>query len=237
MRKSNPRWHDDDGVDDKGGQPRTQACPVHRSGQGDHRGLGIGERAQREIGIVTMEHSDEVMDRLPRHPALVVLDFDGVLTDNMVYVDQDGIESVRCSKADSQGIGMVRQAGVPVVILSSEKNPVVSRRAEKLGIPCIQGVTQKIGEFRRLVAEYDVEVSDVVYVGNDANDIDCLRDAGCGLVVADAHRSAIAVADGVLSYPGGRGAVRELCDAILLRLASSRSPMGGREGIHDRRSA
>jgi len=159
---------------------------------------------------------------LPPRPALLVLDFDGVLTDNFVYVDQHGVESVRCSKEDGMGIALVRKAGVEVVILSSEENAVVQRRAEKLRIPCISAVADKLAAFRRLLVEHGVTAADVIFVGNDVNDLGCLREAGCGLVVADAHPDARAAADGALTRPGGQGAVRELCDAILAVIAADR---------------
>jgi YrbI family 3-deoxy-D-manno-octulosonate 8-phosphate phosphatase len=152
---------------------------------------------------------------LPERPALLVLDFDGVLTDNHVYVDEHGTESVRCSKEDSMGLSQLRKAGFPVLILSSEKNAVVQKRAAKLQIPCISGVDDKVVMFRQLVAERGLRAADVVFVGNDVNDLGCLAEAGCGLATADAHPKAKAAARGALSRCGGLGAVREVCDAVL----------------------
>src|SRR5262249_22104129 len=135
---------------------------------------------------------------LPARPGLLVLDFDGVLTDNFVTVDQDGAESVRCSKEDSLGLALLRKHGFPVVILSTEANPVVARRAAKLKLPCVAGVEDKTAAFHGLLRDRGVRAEDVVYVGNDVNDVGCLRAAGCGLVVADAHARARQEADGVL---------------------------------------
>jgi YrbI family 3-deoxy-D-manno-octulosonate 8-phosphate phosphatase len=167
---------------------------------------------------MTSTHHAKLRQLLPARPALLVLDFDGVLTDNFVVVDQHGVESVRCSKEDGMGLSLVRKAGLPVVILSSEENPVVQRRAEKLRLPCISGVADKTAAFRQLLTEHGVAAADVIFVGNDVNDLGCLREAGCGLAVADAHESARSAADGVLSRPGGHGAVRELCDTLLAAL-------------------
>src|SRR5262245_48313888 len=155
---------------------------------------------------------------LPGRPALLVLDFDGVLTDNYVSVDENGVESVRCSKEDSLGLSLLRKRGFPVVILSTEASPVVQKRAAKLKLPWVSGVADKTEAFHRLLDERGVPAADVVFVGNDVNDLGCLRAAGCGLVVADAHPRARAEADGVLSRPGGHGAVREVCEAILFAL-------------------
>ena len=168
---------------------------------------------------MTSAHHIKLRRLLPARPVLLVLDFDGVLTDNFVYVDQNGVESVRCSKEDGMGLALVRKAGLSVIILSSEENPVVQRRAEKLRVPCISGVADKTAAFRQLLAQRGVAAADVIFVGNDANDVGCLREAGCGLVVADAHPSAADAAVGVLSRPGGRGAVRELCDVLLTVLS------------------
>jgi len=156
--------------------------------------------------------------QLPARPALLVLDFDGVLTDNFVHVDEHGVESVRCSKEDSMGLSLLRERGVPAVILSTETNPVVAARARKLRLPCFAGIADKGRALREIAAQHDVPLEHVIYLGNDVNDNDCLRLAGCGLVVEDAHPRARAVADGVVPRPGGRGAVREVCEAILALL-------------------
>src|SRR5262245_36758431 len=173
-------------------------------------------------------HHHKLRQLLPERPALLVLDFDGVLTDNSVYVDENGVESVRCSKGDGMGLGLVRKAGLSVIILSSEENAVVRRRAEKLRVPCISGVADKTAAFRQLLATQGVSAAEVIFVGNDVNDLGCLREAACGLAVADAHASAIQAADGVLSRPGGHGAVRELCDVLLTVLTAAERP--GDEG-------
>ncbi len=155
---------------------------------------------------------------LPASPRLLVLDFDGVLTDNFVYVDEQGVESVRCSKEDSLGISLLRQRSFPVVILSTETNAVVRSRAKKLKLPCLSGISDKETAFRDLLAEHQVAARHVIYVGNDVNDLGPLRQAGCGLVVEDAHRVAKQAARAVIPWPGGRGAVRAVCDAILAKL-------------------
>ncbi len=152
---------------------------------------------------------------LPSQPVLLVVDFDGVLTDNRVWVDQNGNESVCCCKEDSLGLSLLRRRGFPIVILSTETSPVVMHRAAKLKIPCQAGLADKTAAFRQLLAQRGLDPAQVIFIGNDVNDLGCLREAGCGLVVADAHPRARAAAAGVLSRPGGNGAVREVCEAIL----------------------
>ncbi|MCP4892234.1 MAG: HAD hydrolase family protein, partial [Actinomycetales bacterium] len=150
----------------------------------------------------------------------VVFDFDGVMTDNAVYLSEDGKESVRCNRGDGWGIARLRDAGIRMAVMSSELNPVVHARCEKLGLECFQSLGRdKVQKFTAWCTEHDLDLAHTVYVGNDANDVDCLATAGMGVVPADAHRSARRVADWVLAGEGGKGAVRELCDLILEKTA------------------
>lgn len=149
---------------------------------------------------------------------LLVLDFDGVLTDNRVWVNQDGHELVSFDRSDGTGLSLVQRRGIELFVLSSEPNPVVGARCRKLKLACQQGVKNKEAVLRAMVRERDLDWSQIVYVGNDINDLDCMRLAGCGVAVADAHPTVLAEADLILTRPGGHGAVRELCDRILEHL-------------------
>jgi YrbI family 3-deoxy-D-manno-octulosonate 8-phosphate phosphatase len=146
---------------------------------------------------------------------LVVLDFDGVFTDNRVFVSQDETEMVACSRGDGLGLGMLRKAGVPAVVLSTEVNPVVAARCKKLDLPYHQGVADKAEVFDRLAIEYGVDRESVIYVGNDVNDLPAMAKAGISVAVADAEPEVLRIADIVLTRKGGRGAIRELCDRII----------------------
>lgn len=154
---------------------------------------------------------------LPAQVALVVLDFDGVMTDNRVWVDSEGRESVAAHRGDGWGLARLREAGIDVFVLSTEKNPVVAARCAKLDIPLEQGLDDKGAALDALLADRGVDPARVVYVGNDVNDLDCFERVGCALVVADAHPTARQAADRVLEQRGGHGAVRELCDILLQR--------------------
>jgi 3-deoxy-D-manno-octulosonate 8-phosphate phosphatase (KDO 8-P phosphatase) len=146
---------------------------------------------------------------------LVVFDFDGVFTDNTVYVSQDGVESVRCWRSDGLGLTRLAAAGVHTAIVSTEKNPVVGARARKLGVRCVQGCDDKLAAVRALAEEHAIALADVAFVGNDINDLDCLRAVGLPVVVQDAHPDVLDAAMHRTTAPGGRGAVREVCDAIV----------------------
>ena len=161
---------------------------------------------------------------LPDPVGLVVFDFDGVMTDNTVLVDQDGREAVLAHRGDGWGLARLTEAHVPVAVLSTEMNPVVAARCSKLGIPCLQGVPDKEVGLRSLIAEHATRAEHVIYVGNDVNDLPAMRLAGFPVAVADAHPDAVAAARLVLNRPGGRGAVRELCDILLSRLDQQESP-------------
>jgi YrbI family 3-deoxy-D-manno-octulosonate 8-phosphate phosphatase len=167
--------------------------------------------------------SDLPKRSLPPYVALLVLDFDGVLTDNRIWVTPEGVESVACSRSDGLGLEMLRGHGVEVFVLSKEASPVVAARCRKLGIPFRQGVENKDAALRSLAMERKVTLDQIVYVGNDVNDLLCMVIAGCGVAVADAHPDVLGQADLILSSPGGRGAVREVCDLILASLASARN--------------
>ncbi len=154
---------------------------------------------------------------LPAAVAGIAFDFDGVLTDNRVLTFGDGAEAVCSDRSDGLGIERLRAAGVPMVVLSKERHPVVTARCQKLGLECMQAIDDKVWAFKGWVEQRGLDLEAVVFVGNDLNDVECLRLAGCGVVVADAHPSALAAADVVLSRRGGSGAVRELADLLLDR--------------------
>jgi YrbI family 3-deoxy-D-manno-octulosonate 8-phosphate phosphatase len=157
-------------------------------------------------------------------PAIIkqlVLDFDGVLTDNRVWVDQNGKESVAAYRSDSDGIKRLAMAGIKTIVLSSEVNPVVAARSQKMGIPAIHGVKDKATVLQKYLQDEGVDGSQVVYLGNDINDIPCFPLVGCALVVADALPEALLAADIVLEKRGGYGVVRELCELILSQIDHS----------------
>ena len=148
--------------------------------------------------------------------SFVVFDFDGVFTDNRVLVGEDGRESVYCSRADGLGVQELKRVGVGCLVLSTETNPVVSARAGKLHLECVQGLGDtKWATLRVILAERGLDPTTVAYVGNDINDLDCLRHVGISLCVADAYPSVRAAARFVTKRAGGQGAVREVCDLIV----------------------
>jgi len=163
---------------------------------------------------------DYVSPGRPRRPMpekieLLVMDFDGVLTDNRVWVNQDGVEEVAANRSDSYGLGLLRRAGVETLVISKEVNPVVAARCNKMKVPYLQGIDDKETALQTHLAENGIETANVVFVGNDVNDLPAFHVAGWSVAVADALPEVVREADYVLSKPGGHGAIRELCDLIL----------------------
>lgn len=154
---------------------------------------------------------------MPEIIKLVVTDFDGVLTDGRVWIDENGKETVAATRSDSMRIKQMRECGIDVIILSSEVNPVVSARAKKMNIEAIHGMglDEKGEALKKYLAEKKIDASQVVYLGNDFNDLPCFEIAGWSVAVADAYPEVTRAADYVLKTNGGFGALRELCDLIL----------------------
>lgn len=149
-----------------------------------------------------------------RRIRLVVYDFDGVMTDNTVTVDQDGRESVCANRSDGLGVGLIRKLGLEQVILSTETNPVVRARAEKIGIEATHGVRDKASALLELAKKRDISVAEVLFVGNDTNDLDAMALAGFRVAPSDAHPSILAQAHYITKARGGHGVIRELADVL-----------------------
>ena len=145
----------------------------------------------------------------------VVLDFDGTQTDDSAQVSSDGSEQVRVHRGDGLGIAALRRAGIPVLILSSEVNPVVRARARKLSVPVIHGVDDKGSVLRDWCSTDHIDPARVLYAGNDVNDLGCFEVVGWPVAVASAHPAVRNAARLVTSVPGGHGAVREIASWIL----------------------
>ena len=143
---------------------------------------------------------------------LVAFDFDGVFTDNMVYVFEDGSEAVRCFRSDGIGLQKLKKLGIETVIISTESNPVVSARAQKLKIRCLQNCEDKGKTLENVAQEFEIPLDEVAFVGNDINDQPCLNHVGLPIVVNDAHQDVVSIARYQTRSPGGYGAVREVCD-------------------------
>ncbi len=152
----------------------------------------------------------------PKVVKMIVMDFDGVLTDNRVWVDENGKEAVAAYRSDSLGLALLRgRARIEPLVISKETNPVVTRRCQKMNIPVIQGIDQKAEALAKVLHERGIDPKQVIYIGNDVNDLECFPIVGYAIAPADAEKEVLMSADLVLSRRGGQGAVREVCDMLM----------------------
>jgi len=150
-----------------------------------------------------------------KKPSVFVFDFDGVLTNNKVYLDENGKELVVCSRADGLAFDVLKKLKIPAYILSTEKNPVVSARAKKLKIQAIQGVANKVLGIQEIAKLESCELEDIFYIGNDLNDYHAIKLCGFTACPLDSHESIKQISDVILQAKGGEGAVRELLEEVL----------------------
>lgn len=144
-----------------------------------------------------------------------VFDFDGVLTNNMVYLDQNGKESVSCSRGDGLAFDVIRKLKKSAYILSTEKNTVVGARAKKLKITAIQGVENKVSGIQEIVRKENCSLEKILYIGNDLNDYRVMKICGFSACPADSHYKIKQISNIVLKTNGGYGVVRELLEDAL----------------------
>ena len=157
----------------------------------------------------------ETLNEIARGIKMMAFDFDGVFTDNRVIVSQDGSEAVLCNRSDGFGLHAVRSRGVATLVISTEVNPVVSARCKKLNLTCFQGCDDKVQVLQEQASKLGATLDEVSFLGNDVNDIECLKIVGLPACVSDSHSDVTGYALYTTRLRGGAGAVRELCDLIV----------------------
>ena len=143
---------------------------------------------------------------------LIVYDFDGVMTDNKVYIDQNGNEMVQVNRADGLAVSEIKKLGIEQIIISTEINSVVSARARKLDIPCLQGIGNKKDTLIDYCKKNTIDLKQVAYAGNDINDMDAMIISGISFCPADAHEMIKRNSNYILKTKGGDGVIRDLLD-------------------------
>ena len=152
-------------------------------------------------------------------PKALIMDFDGVHTDNKVYLDSNGNELVLCSRSDGMGLKQLKEnSGIKLLIISNEQNQVVQKRATKLNIECIQTNGKKIEILDNWLKKNTLKYEDVIFIGNDINDIDCIQRVGISFCPNDAENLIKENVDHVLKQSGGNGAIRELAEILLSKI-------------------
>ena len=139
-------------------------------------------------------------------------DFDGVLTDNTVMISQDGKENVKCSRADGLAFDYFNDIGFPVFILSTETNKVVQERANKLNITCIQNSKNKVNNIKSIIKKIPCTPEEVIYVGNDINDLGAISYSGLSFCPSDSHELVKKKSSIILTTAGGKGVYREILE-------------------------
>jgi YrbI family 3-deoxy-D-manno-octulosonate 8-phosphate phosphatase len=180
-------------------------------------GLEIDNLEQLEIARA-LAHLFPVVQIKPGSIKALVMDFDGVHTDDSALVHSDGTESVKVSRSDGMGIQMLKKAGIPMLILSKETNKIVAVRAEKLGVEVLHGVDDKLPVLIKWCKDKGIDLGNVCYIGNDVNDLECIEAVGWPATPRDANPAAVSRAAITVSKDGGSGAVREICEMILAQL-------------------
>ncbi len=151
----------------------------------------------------------------PKDIRIIGFDFDGVFTDNRVFVDSEGNEYVSCWRSDGIGITQLKNEGIHTVVISSEVNPVVGHRCKKLGLNFVQGISDKKAVMADICNELSIDSNNAAFMGNDVNDLSVLRWVGFGICVEDCYSDLLSVCKYRTQKKGGYGAVREVCDLIL----------------------
>jgi 3-deoxy-D-manno-octulosonate 8-phosphate phosphatase (KDO 8-P phosphatase) len=145
---------------------------------------------------------------------LIITDFDGVLTDNRVLMSQDGMEFVYVNRSDGLAVNLLKKNNIEVIILSTETNPVVTKRGEKMGVDVFQGCSDKkhvIGDISR---DKCIPFDSMMYIGNDVNDLNAMGCVGIKVAPSDACKEVLEIADIVTKSRGGEGVLREVYSVI-----------------------
>ena len=159
-----------------------------------------------------------------RNIKLIVLDVDGTLTDGGVYIDSNGVETKKFNIKDGGGIALAIRAGYEFMILTGRRSYCVERRAQELKVKYLfQGVENKIEVLDSFMREHSLLPENVAYMGDDFNDLDCMKLVGFVACPADAMQCVKDSANFVAEHNGGFGAVREFCECILKQQRKSTS--------------
>ncbi|OIM99282.1 3-deoxy-D-manno-octulosonate 8-phosphate phosphatase [Idiomarina sp. MD25a] len=159
---------------------------------------------------------------------LLVLDVDGVFSDGRIYLGNSGEELKAFHTRDGFGLKAWTDAGYPAAVITGRESTIVERRMKHLGVTHIfQGVKDKVEVYERLLETLALSDSQVAYVGDDVPDLKLINRVNLGVAVHDAHPSVQLAAQYITRCHGGFGAVREVCDLLLL----SRGELASVEGV------
>ena len=147
-------------------------------------------------------------------PKIIFTDFDGCLTDDRVWLNQDGEEFVAANRKDGLALKRLKNLGVQVVIASTEANKVVSARGNKMGVEVLQGLADKAESIDQYLKQKNLTWNEVWYIGNDVNDLGAVEKANLSICPADAVKKVRKTVDIVLKTNGGRGILSEIATEL-----------------------
>ena len=147
-------------------------------------------------------------------PKILFTDFDGCLTDDRVWLNQDGEEFVAANRKDGLAVKRLKNLGIQVVITSTETNKVVLARGNKMGVEVLQGLADKAESIDQYLNQKNLSWNDVWYIGNDVNDLGAIEKANLSISPADAVKKVRKTVDIVLKTNGGRGILSEIATEI-----------------------
>jgi len=146
---------------------------------------------------------------------LALYDFDGVMTDNKVSINEKGLESVIVNRSDGLAVKLINEMGVKQIIISTESNKVVEKRAQKLGIECKQNIENKASVVEELSKTLSITKDKIAFIGNDINDLEAMKIVGLSLCPSDASQEIIDLSMTILPSKGGSGVIRDFYDFLI----------------------
>jgi N-acylneuraminate cytidylyltransferase len=147
-------------------------------------------------------------------PKIIFTDFDGCLTDDRVWLNQDGEEFVAANRKDGLAIKRLQNIGIQVVIASTETNKVVLARGNKIGVEVLQGLADKAESIEQYLKQNNLTWNDVWYIGNDVNDLGAIKKANLSICPADGVKKVRKTVDIVLKTNGGNGILSEIATEL-----------------------
>lgn len=174
------------------------------------------DQAIKPFGPLAQPVGEQEIDARAANIKLIIFDVDGVLTDGALYLNDEGQEIKAFFSLDGHGIKMLKKSGVDIAIITGRNSQLMRHRAKNLNIEHLyQGVEDKLDAFADLTTRLNLRAEQIASMGDDVVDLPMMRRSGLSISVPGAPQSVKDYAHYVTRLPGGRGAVREVCERIM----------------------
>lgn len=147
-------------------------------------------------------------------PQIIFTDFDGCLTNDLVHVDLNGLEYVSANRKDGLAAAEIKLLNIQIVIVSKEKNQVVTARGKKIGVQVLQGIDDKKNVVIEYAKNHQIDLNKCWFIGNDRNDVDVMQQVGLGICPSDAVKVVRKISDHKLKTKGGSGILVEILEEL-----------------------